>query len=109
MSLLALWLVGSVSIVARARAEALGIDAKVGLLQRPERVVLLAVPQAFFGLALAGLVLSAIITLLAVTAWITAAQRIAFVHRVTRAAEAAEHRGDVPGARPDPIAARGPI
>src|SRR5918911_1670987 len=60
----------------RARAEALGIDAKVGLLQRPERVVLLSVPQAFFGLALHGLVLITIITVLAVTAWITAAQRI---------------------------------
>src|SRR6266550_864048 len=33
----------------RARAEALGLDAKVGLLQRPERVVLMAAPQALFG------------------------------------------------------------
>ena len=33
----------------RARAESLGIDAKVGLMQRPERVVLLSAPQAFFG------------------------------------------------------------
>ena len=41
----------------RARAEALGIDAKVGMVQRPERIVLLSVPQAFFGLALNGLVL----------------------------------------------------
>src|SRR5690242_6364186 len=31
----------------RARAEALGMDAKVGMVQRPERVVLLSVPQAF--------------------------------------------------------------
>src|SRR4029079_14557142 len=36
----------------RARAEALGIDAKVGVMQRPERVALLSAPQAFFGLAL---------------------------------------------------------
>src|SRR6478672_3579285 len=34
----------------RARAESLGLDAKVGLLQRPERVVLLSAPQALFGL-----------------------------------------------------------
>lgn len=67
----------------RARAEALGIDAKVGVMQRPERVVLLSVPQAFFGLALHGWVLMAIIVLLAVTAWITAVQRISFVHRAT--------------------------
>ena len=39
----------------RARAEALGIDAKVGMVQRPERIVLLSVPQAFFGLAFNGL------------------------------------------------------
>src|SRR6188474_1806692 len=34
----------------RARAEALGVDAKVGVMQRPERMVLLSVPQSFFGL-----------------------------------------------------------
>jgi CDP-diacylglycerol--glycerol-3-phosphate 3-phosphatidyltransferase len=67
----------------RARAEALGIDAKVGVMQRPERVVLLSVPQAFFGLALDGWVLMAIIVLLSVTAWITAVQRITFVYKAT--------------------------
>ncbi|HXC25023.1 MAG TPA: CDP-alcohol phosphatidyltransferase family protein [Gemmatimonadaceae bacterium] len=67
----------------RARAEALGIDAKVGVMQRPERVVLLSVPQAFFGLALHGWVLMAIIVLLTVTAWITAVQRISFVYKAT--------------------------
>jgi len=45
--------------------------------------VLLSVPQAFFGLALHGWVLMAIIVLLTVTAWITAVQRISFVHRAT--------------------------
>ena len=67
----------------RARAEALGIDAKVGVMQRPERVVLLSVPQALFGLAFHGWVLMAIIVLLTVTAWITAVQRISFVHKAT--------------------------
>ena len=93
----------------RARAEALGIDAKVGVMQRPERVTLLSAPQALFGLALGGYVLAAIVILLAVTAWITAYQRIAYVYRVTRAAETAEHPADVPGARPDRVAARGPV
>src|ERR1043165_5543509 len=51
----------------RARAEALGLDAKVGMMQRPERVVLLSAPQGVFGLALNGLVLGAIIVLLTVT------------------------------------------
>lgn len=68
----------------RARAESLGIDAKVGILQRPERVTLLSAPQAFFGLALNGWVLITICILLSVTAWITAIQRIAYVYDVTR-------------------------
>jgi CDP-diacylglycerol--glycerol-3-phosphate 3-phosphatidyltransferase len=68
----------------RARAEALGIDAKVGLMQRPERVVLLSAPQAFFGLALAGWVLAAIVVLLTVTSWATAIQRVIAVYRATR-------------------------
>jgi CDP-diacylglycerol--glycerol-3-phosphate 3-phosphatidyltransferase len=67
----------------RARAEALGIDAKVGLMQRPERVILLSAPQALFGLFWNGWVLMAIIVLLTVTAWITAIQRIACVYRAT--------------------------
>jgi CDP-diacylglycerol--glycerol-3-phosphate 3-phosphatidyltransferase len=68
----------------RARAEALGIDAKVGMMQRPERVTLLSAPQAFFGLALGGWVLMLIVALLSVTAWITAVQRMVYVHRVTQ-------------------------
>ncbi len=69
----------------RARAESLGLDAKVGLLQRPERITLLSAPQAFFGLALNGWVLAGIVTLLSVTAWITAIQRMHFVYRTTTA------------------------
>jgi phosphatidylinositol phosphate synthase len=68
----------------RARAESLGIDAKVGVMQRPERIVLLSAPQALFGLFWNGWVLMAIVVLLTVTAWITAVQRIAFVHRFTQ-------------------------
>lgn len=99
----------------RARAEALGLDAKVGVMQRPERVTLLSAPQALFGLALNGWVLAAIVVLLAVTAWITAFQRIAYVYRVTRAAESAERGGpaerpaDVAGGRADHAAARNPV
>jgi CDP-diacylglycerol--glycerol-3-phosphate 3-phosphatidyltransferase len=79
----------------RARAESLGIDAKVGMMQRPERVTLLSAPQAFFGLALGGWVLMLIVTLLTVTAWITAVQRIVYVHRVTQPIEHAD--GDPAG------------
>ena len=68
----------------RARAESLGIDAKVGVMQRPERIVLLSAPQALFGLFWNGWVLMAIIILLSVTSWITAVQRIAFVYGFTK-------------------------
>jgi CDP-diacylglycerol--glycerol-3-phosphate 3-phosphatidyltransferase len=68
----------------RARAEALGLDAKVGMLQRPERVVLLSAPQAIFGLALNGWVLTTIVTILMVTAWVTVLQRMKYVYDHTR-------------------------
>ncbi len=74
----------------RARAESLGLDAKVGLLQRPERVTLLSAPQAFFGLALNGWVLAFIVTLLSVTAWITAVQRMLYVYRTTSQGESTQ-------------------
>ena len=71
----------------RARAESLGIDAKVGVMQRPERIVLLSAPQALFGLFWNGWVLMGIIILLTVTSCITAVQRIAFVYRATKPLE----------------------
>jgi CDP-diacylglycerol--glycerol-3-phosphate 3-phosphatidyltransferase len=76
----------------RARAEALGLDAKVGLLQRPERVVLLSAPQALFGLVLDGWVLAIIIVILTVTAWITVVQRVAYVYTATTRADEAVAR-----------------
>ena len=81
----------------RARAEALGIDAKVGMLQRPERVTLLSAPQAFFGLALNGWVLGIIIVILTVTAWVTVVQRIAFVYRATQSDAEPRLTRDTPG------------
>ena len=109
----------------RARAEALGIDLKnTGFLQRPERITLLAAPQAFFGLTLNGWVLIAICILLSATAWVTAIQRIVHVYRATsseRPLKVASHtpveravrttpehviRGDLP--EPAPYSARTP-
>ena len=78
----------------RARAEALGLDAKIGFLQRPERVVLLSAPQAFFGLVFNGWVLALITIILTVTAWITVVQRVAFVYTATTRAEKAEARAE---------------
>jgi CDP-diacylglycerol--glycerol-3-phosphate 3-phosphatidyltransferase len=84
VSVILLGMIGSfLTSYTRARAEGLGIDAQVGILQRPERIVLLSAPQAFFGLAWGGWVLMVICALLTVTAWITVVQRVAFVYRVT--------------------------
>ncbi|MBV9879873.1 MAG: CDP-alcohol phosphatidyltransferase family protein [Gemmatirosa sp.] len=88
----------------RARAESLGIDAKVGMMQRPERVTLLSAPQAFFGLVLGGWVLMLIVALLSVTAWITAVQRIVFVYRVTLPID---HPDRVTAGTPAPVALAG--
>ncbi|GAC1516675.1 MAG: CDP-alcohol phosphatidyltransferase family protein [Gemmatimonadaceae bacterium] len=89
----------------RARAEALGIDAKVGLLQRPERVVLLSAPQALFGLALDGWVLSGIILVLTITAWVTVYQRMRAVYEATLPGD----RGSAPPRRaPAPAVERSP-
>jgi CDP-diacylglycerol--glycerol-3-phosphate 3-phosphatidyltransferase len=87
---------------ARARAESLGIDAKVGVMQRPERIVLLSAPQALFGLFWNGWVLIGIVLLLTVTAWITAVQRIAFVYHATQKMDSRPIRmvSDAPSAAP---------
>lgn len=77
-----------------ARAEGLGFSARVGVLQRPERITLLSAPQAFFGLALNGWVLAGIVCLLTVTAWVTFFQRMAYVHRITTAAPTSTSPGE---------------
>ena len=65
----------------RARAEGLGLDCKVGLMQRPERVVLLGLGSLAFGLMWDGLVLSWVIIIVAVLTNITAIQRIVWVYQ----------------------------
>ncbi|HEX9565028.1 MAG TPA: CDP-alcohol phosphatidyltransferase family protein [Gemmatimonadaceae bacterium] len=87
VAIMLLGIIGSfLTSYTRARAEGLGIDVKIGMLQRAERIILLSAPQAFFGLMLSGWVLMAICTFLTVTAWITVVQRIAFVYRHTNGA-----------------------
>lgn len=77
-----------VTSYARARAELLGVEMKgIGMMERAERITLLAAPQALFGLALDGLVLRLILSLLSATAIVTAWQRIAHVRRATQLAE----------------------
>lgn len=85
---------------ARSRAEALGIEMKgIGMMERAERIALLAAPQAFFGLAFDGLMLRLLLSLLSASAIVTAMQRIAHVRLVTTAPP--------PSVEPPPSGARG--
>ncbi len=71
-------LMGSVlTSYARARAEGVGIECKVGVMERPERIALLAI-----GLISGYRFLMAIMILLAATSLYTVFQRIRHVHRV---------------------------
>ena len=65
----------------RAKAEALGFDCSVGLMQRAERIVLLGLGSTVFGLAWNGLVLSVVIVIVAVLTNITAVHRIFWVYK----------------------------
>jgi CDP-diacylglycerol--glycerol-3-phosphate 3-phosphatidyltransferase len=74
-------LMGSVlTSYARARAEGLGIECKVGVMERPERIALLAI-----GLMAGYKFLMAVIMLLAVTTMVTVVQRVRHVERESRA------------------------
>jgi CDP-diacylglycerol--glycerol-3-phosphate 3-phosphatidyltransferase len=74
---------------ARARAEGLGLECKVGIAQRAERVVLLGFASLVVGAGPRALVLEAIVALLALASIVTVVQRFLYVYR---------HAGD--GGRP---------
>lgn len=68
----------------RARAEAMGLDCRVGLMPRAERVVLIGTSALFFGEAWDGLVLKGVIVILAIFTNLTAFQRIYWVWQNAR-------------------------
>jgi CDP-diacylglycerol--glycerol-3-phosphate 3-phosphatidyltransferase len=68
---------------ARARAEGLGLDCKVGLVQRAERIVGLGVPTLVFGAGPHGWLLLGLMAVLAFANSITVVQRVAHVYRLT--------------------------
>src|SRR5881397_2221812 len=72
----------------RARAEALGVENKVGIAPRAERIVFLGVPALVLGAGPArpGVVLFWIVTVLALVSAITVIQRVVHVARVARGA-----------------------
>lgn len=71
----------------RSKAENMGFDANVGLMQRAERVVMIGASALFFGLSWDGLVLKGAILMVAIFANLTAIQRIVWVY---------QHAGGVP-------------
>jgi len=72
----------------RARAESLGVECKVGIAARAERILLLGLPTLLFGAGPGrpGVLLFWIVTVLAIVSAITVVQRVVHVARVARGA-----------------------
>ena len=66
---------------ARARAEGLGLDCKVGIAQRAERIIALGVASLLVGAGPRGLVIAAVVAVLALASSITVVQRFVWVYR----------------------------
>jgi CDP-diacylglycerol--glycerol-3-phosphate 3-phosphatidyltransferase len=75
-------ILGSVLVsYARARAEGLGLDCKVGIAQRAERILGLGVASVLFGAGPRALLLEGIVALLAIASLITVVQRFVYVYQ----------------------------
>lgn len=72
----------------RARAEGLGLECKVGIAQRAERIIGLGLPTAVLGAGSGGIVLLLATLFITLISLITVGQRFAHVYRVTRGAGA---------------------
>lgn len=70
----------------RARAEGLGLDGKVGIAQRTERVLGIGAVTMFGGYGYRGIVLSSVILILTVLSLITIVQRMRWVYQQTKGA-----------------------
>ncbi len=80
--MIALAMAGSLMIsYTRAKAETLGLECSVGLMQRAERIVLLGFGSLIFGLSGDVLVISVIIVIFAVLTNMTAIRRILWVYK----------------------------
>src|SRR5215207_124076 len=86
----------------RAKAEALGIDCRVGLMQRAERILLLGGSSLFFGSWHRGVVLTWVMLAMAVLTNLTAIYRIYWVSRHLTAAQQPSAPG-APASVPEPV------
>jgi CDP-diacylglycerol--glycerol-3-phosphate 3-phosphatidyltransferase len=73
---------------ARARAEGIGVDCKVGIAQRAERIIGLGVPSLLVGAGEGAVVLEFIVAALTLASIITVVQRFVYVYRQTEGARA---------------------
>ena len=87
----------------RARAEGLGLECRVGIAQRPERIVGLGVPTLLFGAGPQGWLLLGLMAALAAVNTITVIQRIAHVYRLTVPDAARGRETGAPVAIADPV------
>lgn len=78
---LACLILGMVVSYARARAEGLGMTANVGIAERAERLVLVLVATGFVGLGLPEILLTVVLSVLAVASLVTVVQRMLEVRR----------------------------
>jgi len=89
---------------ARARAEGLGIDCKVGIAQRAERIIGLGLVSLVVGAGPRALVLEGVVALLAVASIITVFQRFLYVYRVTEGGSPPRRAPELTPAAPDTLA-----
>ena len=87
---LVILLMGAVTSYARAKADHLGYDAKVGIAERPDRLVGMLVPAFFADLLDLWILLEVALWALAVAATVTVAQRIWVVRRQALARAASQ-------------------
>lgn len=86
----------------RARAEGLGLECRVGIAARAERVLVLGLPTVILGAGRNGALLFWIIAFLALVTTVTVVQRVLHVARISRGAGArvARPRDTLPGHAP---------
>jgi len=78
---LACLILGSVVSYSKARAEGLGMTANVGIAERADRLVAVLIATAFVGLGLPEVLLTVVLSLLALASLITVIQRMLEVRR----------------------------
>ena len=74
----------------RIDAEGLGVDCKVGIAQRAERILGLGLVSLIFGAGLRAVALEVVVAVLALASIITVVQRFVYVYRVTNGADQAD-------------------